>query len=193
MYWLLCNSWTKHRLELIFKEKRLYSIFVLLQVSVNKIIYTAIYIKQCLCLLSNIVKKNGISTVKQMFLLYTQYKRNLVRQTTGLGKSRLEGGDKASTVTCWWLWTASGLCWAASRPSWWFPGTASFCYQVCKVTRREWGGLFSGVSSCLRKHLCLKSFTCWFPRSRWLYRSCSGDGRQRWIGTAPCGTQRLLR
>lgn len=29
MYWLLCNSWTKHRLELIFKEKRLYSIFVL--------------------------------------------------------------------------------------------------------------------------------------------------------------------
>lgn len=26
MYWLLCNSWTKHRVELIFKEKRLYSI-----------------------------------------------------------------------------------------------------------------------------------------------------------------------
>lgn len=145
MYWLLCNSWTKHRLELIFKEKRLYSIFVLLQVSVNKIIYTAIYIKQCLCLLCKTAKKNGVSTVKQRFLLYTQYKRNLVRQTTGLGKSRLEGGDKASTVTCWWLWTASGLCWAASHPSWWFPGTASFCYQVCKVTGREWGGLFSGV------------------------------------------------
>lgn len=23
MYWLLCNSWTKHRLELIFKEKKI--------------------------------------------------------------------------------------------------------------------------------------------------------------------------
>lgn len=48
--------------------------------------------KQCLCLFSkmNTHKKTREMQSQQLnkFLLYTQYKRNLVRQTTGLGKPR---------------------------------------------------------------------------------------------------------
>lgn len=55
----------KHRVELIFKEDCI--VFVLLQVSVNKIIYTAIYIKQRLCVFGNIDEENTKGVLYSVF------------------------------------------------------------------------------------------------------------------------------
>lgn len=78
----------KHRVELIFKEDCI--VFVLLQVSVNKIIYTAIYIKQRLCVFEKIHEENTKGVLNSFFflLIFTQHKRSC--QTAVEGKLKRE-------------------------------------------------------------------------------------------------------
>lgn len=169
MYWLLCNSRTKHRVELIFK-KRLYSIFVLLYISVNKIIYTAIYIKQGLSLwLKN--KPSALVTVKH-FYYYVHNIRTLGRRTHELH------GYMLMTLDSFWTLLSSRS--PFLMVSWYCQFLLSGLQRTQVIQSPAF--MYRQISRSSDEGI-----TCWFPQFHSLYRFYSGDDQRLWIGTVPYG------